>query len=531
MKTLEKSSKFSEEPFRMSLTVQQLLSDAKRLSSRLRDHDQSADHLISRAQEVLKEVDAMRQYQEDVENLNEVAHNRPRAQLVLGIQQENRHIRTLQQENKELRAALEEHQNALELIMSKYRQHVTRLVNAPHPDFNNINNYKIQMLAEKTEKVCEMASVMKEAVRVDEDVCNEQQELMARLVTENKGLRELLSISQRSLSSTPRVRKVTPTIHKEVQTEVDVVVKSEEEGVQTVTLPRPGLQNGARPGTAKVTSVDPLSPVSPEVISSTSPLPNVSDESGRVSAELSSGDSDETGSEDESVKFDTIQRAGRRRTVIPKEKEEEDKTTEPSDGRLEGKIEPGEEVLSVEHEVTEENKATMDSVVAGLVRQLVSDTVDSSDNVKITTNTESNVSKETADELNTVGNTPLAENTISEKLVAKSDDKLVTKSDDKPTIESDVRLKVEADNNKPKTESKDSSAEKSDNKSDVSCKATASDSTSSVDKSDSDLPNTELAQTKAPADTSKPTQSHTRSNSRGKKANTNKNSPKKKKNS
>jgi len=170
----------------MSLTVQQLLSDAKRLSSRLRDHDQSADHLISRAQEVLKEVDAMRQYQEDVENLNEVAHNRPRAQLVLGIQQENRHIRTLQQENKELRAALEEHQNALELIMSKYRQHVTRLVNTPHPDVNTINNKKIQMLAERTEKVCEMAAVMKEAVRVDEDTCNQQQELMARLITENK---------------------------------------------------------------------------------------------------------------------------------------------------------------------------------------------------------------------------------------------------------------------------------------------------------------------------------------------------------
>ena len=79
----------------------------------------------TRAQEVLKEVDAMRQYQvslhmiildhidwlpeywprffnnsnilqEDVENLNEVAHNRPRAQLVLGIQQENRyHIKLL----------------------------------------------------------------------------------------------------------------------------------------------------------------------------------------------------------------------------------------------------------------------------------------------------------------------------------------------------------------------------------------------------------------------------------------------------
>merc|ERR1712141_300486 len=100
------------------------------------DHDQSADHLISRAQEVLKEVDAMRQYQEDVENLNEVAHNRPRAQLVLGIQQENRHIRTLQQENKELRAALEEHQNALELIMSKYRL-LQPLIPPNHPLAHN----------------------------------------------------------------------------------------------------------------------------------------------------------------------------------------------------------------------------------------------------------------------------------------------------------------------------------------------------------------------------------------------------------
>ena len=47
-----------------------------------------------------------------------------------GIQQENRHIRQLQHENKELRAALEEHQNVLELIMSKYRQHMSCLLNS-----------------------------------------------------------------------------------------------------------------------------------------------------------------------------------------------------------------------------------------------------------------------------------------------------------------------------------------------------------------------------------------------------------------
>ena len=68
----------------MSLTVQQLLADARRLSGRLRDHDASADNVISNAQEVLKAVDAMKQYQEDIDNLNSIAHNRPRAQLVLG---------------------------------------------------------------------------------------------------------------------------------------------------------------------------------------------------------------------------------------------------------------------------------------------------------------------------------------------------------------------------------------------------------------------------------------------------------------
>ncbi len=49
---------------------------------------QISDHksifYLSRGQDVLKEVEAMRQYQENIENLNEIAHQRPRAHLVLG---------------------------------------------------------------------------------------------------------------------------------------------------------------------------------------------------------------------------------------------------------------------------------------------------------------------------------------------------------------------------------------------------------------------------------------------------------------
>ena len=60
--------------------------------------------------------------------------------LISGIQQENRHIRALQQENKELRAALEEHQNAIELIMSKYRQHMNHLLHQTRLDSSFIVN-------------------------------------------------------------------------------------------------------------------------------------------------------------------------------------------------------------------------------------------------------------------------------------------------------------------------------------------------------------------------------------------------------
>ncbi|XP_023574723.1 FGFR1 oncogene partner 2 isoform X2 [Octodon degus] len=77
---------------------------------------------------------ALQKYQEEIQELNEVARHRPRSTLVMGIQQENRQIRELQQENKELRTSLEEHQSALELIMSKYREQMFRLLMASKKD-------------------------------------------------------------------------------------------------------------------------------------------------------------------------------------------------------------------------------------------------------------------------------------------------------------------------------------------------------------------------------------------------------------
>ncbi len=44
----------------MSLTIQQILLDAKKLSDRLKEHDTAADALLSQTQSVYKQIDAMK---------------------------------------------------------------------------------------------------------------------------------------------------------------------------------------------------------------------------------------------------------------------------------------------------------------------------------------------------------------------------------------------------------------------------------------------------------------------------------------
>jgi len=295
----------------MSLTVEQLLADARRLSTRLKDHDQNADQLINRSQEVLKEVESMRQYQENIENLNEIAHNRPRAHLVLGIQQENRHIRSLQQENKELRAALEEHQSALELIMSKYRVHISSMMQSGGKiEYNGDTNNKL--MQEKTEKIVEMAAVMKEAVKLDQDKEADNQQLIARLYTENKGLRELLGISRKHESVTPvkpAVRAVDQAVQTEAGTQPDLQV--------TMPAPPPRLN---RPTSAVNSPAMSAAGKRDHPPSLKPPSPEHDDIEERLAGSPSdaASESDET-SDDDSVKFDTIKLTRRKLPTEPRQ--------------------------------------------------------------------------------------------------------------------------------------------------------------------------------------------------------------------
>ncbi|CAH1394385.1 unnamed protein product [Nezara viridula] len=141
---------------------------------------------------------SLKKYADEVNDLNEMAKHRPHAALVAGIQQENRHLRDLQQENRELRAALEEQQNALELIMSKYRQQITKLAHSSQIDLTKLYNKKYtEIIIDQAIKISEMTHIMGKAVQADEDSILKTEEEIHQLATENKGLRELLAISSK----------------------------------------------------------------------------------------------------------------------------------------------------------------------------------------------------------------------------------------------------------------------------------------------------------------------------------------------
>lgn len=122
-----------------------------------------------------------------MEQLNEVAHQKPHSELIANIQKENRHLREIQQENRELREALEEHQTALEHIMSKYRQHTTEQIYKSRINFVEFQNQRCnEIIRKQAEKIHEMAIVMDKAATIEEERALRDEEVVSKLKLENK---------------------------------------------------------------------------------------------------------------------------------------------------------------------------------------------------------------------------------------------------------------------------------------------------------------------------------------------------------
>ncbi|CAO2602263.1 Suppressor of IKBKE 1 [Lemmus lemmus] len=175
------------------------MTDAKTLLERLREHDVAAESLVDQSAALHRRMAAMREYQEDAPDLKDMSKYKPHILL----SQENTQIRDLQQENRELWVSLEEHQDALELNMSKYRKQMLQLMVAKkamdtEPVLRAHQSHSAE-IESQIDRICEMGEVMRKAVQVDDNQFCKIQEKLAQLELENKELRELLSISSEFL--------------------------------------------------------------------------------------------------------------------------------------------------------------------------------------------------------------------------------------------------------------------------------------------------------------------------------------------
>lgn len=162
----------------MSLTIQQIITDAKRLAGRLKDRDTIADTLLNETNAITKKIDAMKQFQDEVDQLNEVANQKSHSHLLANI---------IQQENRELRAALEDYQITLEHIMSKYREHTSDEIYRTKIDFKSFQCKQYDSIIQRqAEKIQEMAAVMEKAASIDENRTVYNDEIIAALKAENQ---------------------------------------------------------------------------------------------------------------------------------------------------------------------------------------------------------------------------------------------------------------------------------------------------------------------------------------------------------
>lgn len=150
----------------MSCTIEKILTDAKTLLERLREHDAAAESLVDQSAALHRRVAAMRE-----------------AGTALPDQVGQR--------------------DALELIMSKYRKQMLQLMVAKkavdaEPVLKAHQSHSAE-IESQIDRICEMGEVMRKAVQMDDDQFCKIQEKLAQLELENKELRELLSISSESL--------------------------------------------------------------------------------------------------------------------------------------------------------------------------------------------------------------------------------------------------------------------------------------------------------------------------------------------
>uniref|UniRef100_H3BGK6 Suppressor of IKBKE 1 n=1 Tax=Latimeria chalumnae TaxID=7897 RepID=H3BGK6_LATCH len=188
----------------MTCTIDKILADAKTLLERLKDHDNAAESLIEQSTTLSKRVEDMKEAgtalpEKELIKLYEVKYSTHVGVNIFLLKEESEVGKSLFS-STELWLSLEEHQYALELIMSKYRRQMLQLMMAKKKietdSVLEMQQEHSKEIPSKLDRICEMGEVMRVAVHLDDQQFLNLQEKLAQLELENKELKELLSISK-----------------------------------------------------------------------------------------------------------------------------------------------------------------------------------------------------------------------------------------------------------------------------------------------------------------------------------------------
>ncbi|XP_011501266.1 PREDICTED: FGFR1 oncogene partner 2 homolog [Ceratosolen solmsi marchali] len=192
----------------MALTIEQIILDAGKLVNEISTQESTADGLICKIQSVCNQIDSMKQYQEELKNLNAQTNQKPKSEIIEHFQKiDDGYFKELRAENKDLRLALEDYQKALELIMSKYRKHTAYFLkqSKSNPSATTNTNCCLQYnhckcintINTQAKKIDEMATIMRTATQLNKDNELRCLETLVRLKEENTGLREILDMTKK----------------------------------------------------------------------------------------------------------------------------------------------------------------------------------------------------------------------------------------------------------------------------------------------------------------------------------------------
>lgn len=191
-----------------NLSVGQMIMDAQRMASRVKDLDALGTALLEEAEQNNRLVESLRQYQDDIESLNRISNNKTNADMVNRIQQQNINSSEILKENRELKICIEDYERAMELMMQKYREHTVSKVLDSKFNFKELYNERMwQVIREQREKINEMAAVMQRAASVDDGIVQRELQTISQLRLENETLRELLQISKQYGSAQRPIRE------------------------------------------------------------------------------------------------------------------------------------------------------------------------------------------------------------------------------------------------------------------------------------------------------------------------------------